>query len=353
MNLEEKLQQIAMNARAETSVQDFYHLRKIEWAGFGCLALGLCFAFNGPNLVAAFGISLFLLSRWGLAHHILHGAYDNIEGIPKRYTSKVFARSWRRWVDWPDWMPIRGWCMEHNHLHHHHTGEIQDPDIPEEKAEILRKLPLPNVLKYLVVLVTACTWKWSFYSASTVNAMSRGDTPMGLTNFWDLRLKTVRRVWSQSWLPYVGFHFVCIPSLFLFFGQAVALSFLINRLLAEVITNFHTFFIIVTNHSGEDIYRFSSNTQSLSFTHKQILGSVNFSYGNDVVDFFHMFLNYQIEHHLFPNLTMLQYQKIAPAVREVVRQEGLPYVQENLLKRSVKLLQNLSGEKSMLLHTAG
>ena len=35
----------------------------------------------------------------------------------------------------------------------------------------------------------------------------------------------------------------------------------------------------------------------------------------DCNDFFHGWLNFQIEHHLWPQLSMLSYQKAAPEVR--------------------------------------
>jgi hypothetical protein len=45
-------------------------------------------------------------------------------------------------------------------------------------------------------------------------------------------------------------------------------------------------------------------------------------------DFMHGWLNYQIEHHMFPDLSMLSYQKAAPIVRAACEKYGVPYVQE-------------------------
>ena len=38
------------------------------------------------------------------------------------------------------------------------------------------------------------------------------------------------------------------------------------------------------------------------------LMQVNFNTGSDANDFMHGWLNYQIEHHMFPDLSMLSYQ---------------------------------------------
>jgi fatty acid desaturase len=65
------------------------------------------------------------------------------------------------------------------------------------------------------------------------------------------------------------------------------------------------------------------------------------------VDFLHGWLNYQIEHHLFPDLPMLKYQQIQPKVKEVCERYGLPYVQEGVFKRARRLLDIMVGKTSM------
>ena len=70
-----------------------------------------------------------------------------------------------------------------------------------------------------------------------------------------------------------------------------------NLFLAELLTNVHAFVAIVTNHAGDDMYRFRSGCKpySGSFFLRQVLASVDFDYGTDAVDFFHGWLNYQVE----------------------------------------------------------
>jgi fatty acid desaturase len=45
--------------------------------------------------------------------------------------------------------------------------------------------------------------------------------------------------------------------------------------------------------------------------------SVNYKTGSDLNDFMHGYLNYQIEHHIWPDLTMLSYKKAQPLVKKV------------------------------------
>merc|ERR1712176_196521 len=80
---------------------------------------------------------------------------------------------------------------------------------------------------------------------------------------------------------------------------------------------------------------------------RQVLASVNFNMGTDAVDFFHGWLNYQIEHHAWPNLSMLSYQKSAPLMEEICRRHGVPYVKENVFIRLKKTVDIMVGNTSM------
>jgi len=67
----------------------------------------------------------------------------------------------------------------------------------------------------------------------------------------------------------------------------------------------------------------------------------------DVVDFLQGWLNYQIEHHLWPDLSMLSYQKAQPLVRDICKRYGVPYIQESVWVRLVKTISVIGGRSSM------
>jgi len=123
----------------------------------------------------------------------------------------------------------------------------------------------------------------------------------------------------------------------------------VNLFFAELLTNIHAFLTIVTNHAGEDIYMFEGGVkpQSGAFYVRQITGSTNYQAGNDLIDFFHGWLNYQIEHHVWPDLSMLQYQRGAPKLKEICRAHGVPYVQEGIWKRLEKTVDIMVGNSNM------
>ena len=121
------IDRLKAETHASIGPADFAHLRRIERYGRVATVMGYATAWVIPNPLSAFLLSLGQFTRWLLAHHILHRGYDRVPGIPRRYTSQVFARGWRRYIDWFDWLLPDAWDYEHNILHHYHTGEDGDP----------------------------------------------------------------------------------------------------------------------------------------------------------------------------------------------------------------------------------
>merc|ERR1711957_286817 len=113
-------------------------------------------------------------------------------------------------------------------------------------------------------------------------------------------------------------------------GSDMYMSAVKNLFLAELLTDVHGFVAIVTNHAGDDMYRFRNGCRpfSGSFYLRQVLARVYFAYRTDIVDFLHGFLNYQIEHHLWPNLSMHSYQKSSPNVQSICVKHGVPYIKQ-------------------------
>jgi len=94
-----------------------------------------------------------------------------IEGIPKRYTSKGFARGNRRFIDWLEWMVPEAWDKEHNDLHHYNLGEKADPDQVEFNMEEFLNIKMPMPVRYLFLGLMACTWKFIYYAPSTLKEL--------------------------------------------------------------------------------------------------------------------------------------------------------------------------------------
>jgi len=165
----------------------------------------------------------------------------------------------------------------------------------------------------------------------------------------DPRTKNGLDLWMEYYLPYAVIKFMVFSLLFLPFGTKAVVNALIIILIAEFFANFHSFLVIVPNHSAEDIYMFSEPSKSTGeFYLRQIMGSVNYNTGSDFIDFLHGFLNYQIEHHLFPNMPLSYYQKMQPIVKEICKKHNLEYRQESVFKRALMTIDLMVGKTKLL-----
>jgi fatty acid desaturase len=358
-NFTQELMALRRAANERMKLDDFKHLKKIERWGKLCTAAGYSTAWIMPNPVSAFLMSQGNVTRWTtIAHHVMHKGYDKIEGVPARYTSSGFAKGLRRFLDWNDWILPQAWANEHNKLHHYNLGEAADPDQVELNLEWLRDSNLPMPVRYAIVGLFAMSWKPVYYAPNTLKHLrstknnvlgeERQSAALSQLELWNPLNPFARDLWLKCLFPYIMVKFVLIPLLFIPLGPVAVISVWINTLLAEIIANLHSFLVIVPNHVGDDILLFeeSANTKSEFFL-RQITGSANFKTGGDVNDFLHGWLNYQIEHHLWPDLPASEYQRLQPQVKALCEKYGIPYVQESVWKRLKKTVDVMVGNRSM------
>ncbi len=57
----------------------------------------------------------------------------------------------------------------------------------------------------------------------------------------------------------------------------------------------------------------------------QLATTLNFAAHNRLLTWFVGGLNFQVEHHLFPNISHVHYRKIAPIVQRTAEEFNLPY----------------------------
>ena len=351
--------------------EDFQHLLKLERWGRASTLLGyfLMFAVSGLELSIGLGGVLFWLlaivsalligvgnvSRWAnVTHPILHGAYDKVPDVPYRYTKAGYARGKNRYMHWLDWIKPEAWEYEHNIMHHYHLGEVDDPDNVEKNLQWLIQSKVPMWLRYVIVYAFAGTWKLTYYAPNTLRILENKERrkrkePEVSSYDWSPFKKNGLLLWKQYILPYGLVKFVLIPLLFLPMGLQAVLNAFIITLMAEFVANLHSFLVIVPNHSAEDIYMFNEPHKSQGeFYLRQIMGSVNYNTGSDLIDFAHGWLNYQVEHHLFPNLPLSQYQVMQPIVKDVCKKHNLEYRQESVFKRIFMTIDLMVGKTKLL-----
>jgi fatty acid desaturase len=341
------IQALRRELQASLGEDDLAHLRKFESWGRAATAIGALTCWMGPNPVSAAALALGRSTRWILMHHIGHRGYDRVPGVEPRYTSSVFAEGKRRMLDWADWMTPEAWKFEHNVLHHANTGEEGDPDLIERNTEWIHSLPKPA--RWAIFAILTATWRESYYAPATMEALMTSKNGRKPTT-----AELYREVTKQCYLPYAAVDLALFPALFLPLGPFAALSALANSVLADFLSNAHTFLVVGPNHTADDLYRFDGPSRSTAeHVVRQVVSSCNYAIGSDhgrygdLVDYAHLFLNYQIEHHLFPDVPMLAYKRIAPKVRAICEKHGVPYVQESVFQRFGKMARVFVGEAKM------
>ena len=361
----------------DTGEDDVAHLQKIvSWRNVAAVA-GLLTMWTTPNPLTIAALSTWTYASWTMiAHHTCHGGYNRVDA--GSFNSRGFALGTveQRVRDWCDWIRPEAWNLEHNRLHHYRLNEAKDPDLVQRNLEFLRDAPVPTFLKYGVVAAVMPVWKWYYYAPNTykelVVAKMRKDQQPLPENFdveeavsfssilfprtpSEEAIKHVfkkRELFQNVLAPFLLTRFVLLPLPLLAIpgaGPALFTNAVINLVAAELLTNVHAFITIVTNHAGEDLYTFDDavKPKTPSFYVRQIVGSANYATGTDAIDFSHGWLNYQIEHHVWPDLSMLQYQKGAPKLKAICEKYGVPYVQESVMERLRKTVDIMIGKSTM------
>jgi fatty acid desaturase len=217
----------------------------------------------------------------------------------------------------------------------------------------------------------ACVWKWAYYAPNTYkqlklrelkpedNTLPAGyDRDAALTLLGVLFKPAARgglfspvEFLSRVLGPMLVLRFLVLPAPLLLLpnGASFYQRALTRLAIADVVSNLHAFLTIVTNHAGDDLYRFSTTCSpgSGDFMLRQVISSANYRTGGDLNDFMHGWLNYQAEHHVWPSLSMLSYQKAQPELEAICLKHGVPYVQESVFRRLKRTLDVMVGKTSM------
>jgi len=360
-----EVHELGLRLKNEQGEADQEHLAEMLTWSRCCAAVGVATMWLPPNPVTVIALSLWTHSAWTMiGHHVCHGGYNRTG-----YNSRGFALGsvWQRCLDWFDWMLPEAWNVEHNQQHHFRLGEDADPDLVERNAE-----GWIGIQRLIMPYLSMITWKWSYYAPNTYKELKMAEwrkqgktlpegfdplaplTIAGIANGKAKGLFSLEELMIKVMGPYFLWRFVLLPLPLWLLDPSFYLNACISLILADVLSNIHGFIVIVTNHAGSDLYRFESGCKpkSPTFYLRAVTSSANFTTGGNLNDFMHGWLNYQIEHHAWPDLSMLAYQKGQPQLQEICRRYGVPYVQENVFVRLKKTLDIMMGLTKMRVYPA-
>ncbi|QLY31746.1 acyl-CoA desaturase [Nocardia huaxiensis] len=283
--------------------------RSLEVAGRGLMYLGLLPPFWLAG-VTALSLSK-ILDNMEIGHNVMHGQWDWMH--EPTLNSQVF--------EWDLVCPADQWKHSHNYIHHTYTNiRGRDRDLGYgflriDESQRWYPYYLGNPV-YAAALMLLVEWGVMLHDLEVENIVR------GKRNWSDLR-RLISAQWRkagrQVLKDYVTFPLLTGP---------LFVPTLAGNATANIVRNIWAYTIIFCGHFPAGVQTFTEE-QTADETPgewyvRQMLGSSNIT-GSKLFHILSGNLSHQIEHHLFPDLPANRYQEIAPEVRDLCENYGLPY----------------------------
>ena len=223
---------------------------------------------------------------------------------------------------------VSNWRIQHNQLHHTYTNvKDLDEDInpPLGLLRLSPDYPLENKHRFQHI------YAWFLYLLMTIMWCTTKDFKQILRfkkgGFYANKESEYRKEWIRLILFKIGYFsiFIGLP---LFFAPYAFGLMLLGFLLMHMIAGFVLAVVFqpahVTPKSEFPIVE-TDETIRNSWAGHQLITTQNFANQNRLFTWYVGGLNFQIEHHLFPNISHVHYPKIAPIVERVANDYNLPY----------------------------
>ena len=275
----------------------------------------------------------------GIMHDALHGSYSKNPSLNNLIGFCTLIVG----VD------PRIWQLQHNVLHHTYTNiEHADEDI--EPRKVLRMSPNQDYYKfhkfqflYAPLFYSIFTLVWVFYkdyykvySYRRKGLIKTKDEFNGL-----LRQIISRKIFYYLTIIALPMYVIDLPfwQVFLMFMSMHMVSGLFLALV------FQTAHVMPTTK----FFDLKDEVIEENWMVHQLLTTTNFAPKNKILTWFLGGLNYQVEHHLFPNICHIHYPKLSEVIKKTVVEYNLPYNSEKSFTSAIlshfKMLKSL-GERA-------
>ena len=237
------------------------------------------------------------------------------------------------------------WYWQHNYLHPTYTN-ITDWDEDIEDKGALKFSPhtptkwfhkLQKVYAFFFYGLLTLYWvvgkdfvQFYRYTKNGVNQYSKAKTYQILAQIIGLKVL------------YFGVFFVVPIAFFQIPWPQVLVGFLLMHFIAGMVLT--VVFQLAHSVEGTDhpLPDENGNIQNAWAIH-EMNTTVNFATDNRLLTWYVGGLNYQVEHHLFPQICHVHYPKIAPIVRQTAYEFGVPYMNNpsflSAIRSHLKLLE--------------
>jgi linoleoyl-CoA desaturase len=252
-----------------------------------------------------------ILENMEIGHNVMHGQWDWMRD------PEIHSSTW----EWDNVCPSDQWKHSHNEIHHTWTNVIgRDRDVGYGILRIDERQPWSKVALgqpvYAAVLATLFQWGVALHDVEIEEVMKGRKTKADAK----AQLAAIAKKGGRQLLK----DYVLFPAM----AGPFFLPVLAGNLTANVVRNLWTFSIIFCGHFPDGVERFTEedvvDESRGGWYARQVLGSANIE-GSKVFHILSGNLSHQIEHHLFPDLPSNRYGELAPRVRAICEQYGIPY----------------------------
>ena len=341
-----ELDALRAEVEATRGEADAAYIRKVIAWQRGLEAAGRVTLFASPFPPAWFlGTGLLGLSKiienMEIGHNVIHGQWDWMND------PEIHSTSW----EWDNAATSEHWKHSHNVVHHTWTNIVgKDRDVGYGLLRVTRdyRWKPKNLAQPAVYALLALLFEYGIaFHDIDVSAVKKGrKTKEQATRQLKEMFGKIRKQVTKDYVLYP-----------LLTGPA-ALSTLTANFSANVIRNLWSNAVIFCGHFPDGAEKFTLEEYERE-THaewylRQMLGSANFT-GGKVMSFMTGHLNYQIEHHLFPDLPSNRYPEIGVRVREICDRYAIPYTTGPFLVQygqTIRTMLKLSLPDAVLVRTS-
>ena len=211
------------------------------------------------------------------------------------------------------------WFRHHVYAHHSFTGEPRlDPDIKNYKPFIRKYIGKhlehePKHQEYYVIPLLG------FVPGQYFGQIIQYANFVNSDSLWGVKI-TNTKVFSNIYERLLYFSMVFLNFYGLYYRTVFTLCFYIT-------TNFIYFICIAPDHDTYESTILNHESKSRDWGEIQVRRSSNFGTKWPIVCFLFGGINYQIEHHLFPDVCHVNYPEISKIVKETCKEFDIPYVE--------------------------
>ncbi len=277
-------------------------------------------------LVATIGVGMAGVGM-NVMHDSNHGSFSSRTWVNKLMGSSLYLLAGN----------VFNWKVQHNILHHTFTN-IKDHDEDMDAGRIIRFSKHAKWLKihklqkyYSIFLYGLLTLNWAITTDfkqlhSYLKRKLHPGKEVSPVKEWT-KLVVAKIVYYSLWIILPLF-VMDLP------WWKILIGFFIMHYVAGMILSLVFQLAHIVPKAETPLPDKDGNLEHTWAVH-QLYTTSNFAPSNWLINFYTGGLNHQVEHHIFPNISHIHYQKLAKIVKDTAKEFNLPYNEYNTTRRAL------------------